>query len=92
MTNKKTTPMTKEDFAFALDKIKKEIENKTKTNITPEEKDRLFIFLNIVNSYTYDNRLEKKGLIGYGVIDSALWGTGIYDIGQELLKFDQGIR
>jgi hypothetical protein len=55
------------------------------------ESDRssLFKLLEIFGQYSFENRLEKKGLLTHTIIDSLQLD---YSLGEKIIKFDNGIK
>ncbi|CDS91589.1 hypothetical protein SF1_38820 [Sphingobacterium faecium NBRC 15299] len=59
-----------------------------KTDIIDQERESLNALLDVVNQYTYKNRLQKKGFLSHFIIDSLDVG---YSYGENFIKFDNEI-
>lgn len=57
-------------------------------NIGDSEKFGLLKLIEILNGYSFDNRLQKKGLLSHTIVDSL---DIDYSIGELFLKFDNDI-
>lgn len=60
----------------------------TKTEISDHDKTSLKKLLDILNLYSFENRLQKKGLLSHTIIDSLELE---YSLGEKLIKFDNDI-
>ena len=82
--------MKKETF---LEKKKKLINLITdalsKTDICEQDKISLCKILEILNQYSFENRLQKKGLLSHTIVDSLELD---YSLGEKFIKFDNEIR
>jgi len=54
-----------------------------------QDKSSLNLILRLLDDYTYENRLQKKGLLSHTIIDSMELN---YDIGEKIIKFDNDIK
>jgi len=57
-------------------------------NISDSEKFGLLKLIEILNGYSFDNRLQKKGLLSHTIVDSL---DIDYSIGELFRKFDDDI-
>jgi hypothetical protein len=64
-------------------------DNLTKTEIREQDKVSLNKLLKILNQYSFDNRMQKKGLLTHTIIDSLELD---YSFGEKFIKFDNEIR
>lgn len=78
---------------YFLDKKKKLtdlIEDYLANSILEKNKrDSIISLLDILNQYSFENRLQKKGFLSHVVIDSA---DIEYSLGEKLIIFDNSIR
>jgi hypothetical protein len=81
--------MNKQEFIESkvrlLYAVNKQLEVK---NISDSEKFGLIKLIEILNGYSFDNRLQKKGLLSHTIVDSL---DIDYSIGELFLKFDNDI-
>ncbi|MBB2951156.1 hypothetical protein FHR29_001888 [Sphingobacterium sp. JUb56] len=59
-----------------------------KNEVSEQERESLNTLLDIVNQYTYKNRLQKKGFLSHLIIDSL---DLEYSYGENFIKFDNEI-
>lgn len=60
----------------------------TKKRFNERDKISLNKLLEILNQYTFENRLQKKGLLSHTIIDSLELD---YSLGEKFIKFDDAI-
>lgn len=60
------------------------------SNLTKININTLNSLLNTLNSYTFDNRFQSKGLLSRVVIDTII--PKYYSIGESLIQFDENIN
>lgn len=83
--------MEKEDFVANKDLLIKSINSYLiDTNIIGEERASLIRLLELVKKYSYENRLEVKGLISYAMRDNLEIDNSPLEI--EIYKFDNDIK
>jgi len=58
-------------------------------NVIKNEENSLIKILEILNQYTYENRLELKGLLSHTIIDSLELD---YALAERLILFDNSIK
>lgn len=82
--------MNKEIFIKRKQNLIKLIEDTlTKMEICEQDKISLNKLLEILNQYSFENRLQKKGLLSHTIIDSLELD---YFLGENFIKFDNEIR
>jgi hypothetical protein len=64
-------------------------DNLIKIEVPEQDKISLSKLLEILNQYSFENRLQKKGLISHTIIDSLELD---YTLGEKFIKFDNDIR
>jgi hypothetical protein len=64
-------------------------DNLIKIEISEQDKISLSKLLEILNLYSFENRLQKKGLLSHTIIDSLELD---YTLGEKFIKFDNDIR
>ncbi len=64
-------------------------DNLNNPNLTEVEKKSLNRLVEIMNRYTFENRLQTKGLVTRVIIDSLQLD---YSIGEKFIKFDNSIK
>lgn len=60
-----------------------------KQDISNRDKIALKQLLEILNQYSFENRLQKKGLLSHTIIDSLELD---YSLGEKFIQFDNDIR
>ena len=58
-------------------------------NVCEQDKGSLNILLGIIDEYSFENRLQKKGLLTHTIVDSLELD---YSIGEKFIMFDQIIK
>jgi len=58
-------------------------------NVLNDKKKPLIVALEILNQYSFENRLEKKGLLTHTIIDSL---DLEYSLGEKVIAFDNAIK
>lgn len=82
--------MTKEIFiARKEDLINLIAESLTDADISEQNKKSIRKLLEILNQYSFENRLQKKGLLSHTIIDSLELD---YSIGEKFINFDNSIK
>jgi hypothetical protein len=64
-------------------------DNLIKIEIPEQDKISLSKLLEILNQYSFENRLQKKGLLSHTIIDSLELD---YILGEKFINFDNDIR
>ncbi|WP_324760226.1 hypothetical protein [Sphingobacterium thalpophilum] len=59
------------------------------TYISEQDKTSLMRLLELLNQYSFENRLYRKGLLSHTIIDSLELG---HSIGEKVVKFDIDIK
>lgn len=60
-----------------------------KANVTKQDEKSFNKLLELLSQYTFENRLQKKGLLCYTIIDSLELD---YSLGEKFIKFDNDIK
>lgn len=63
-------------------------ESLVKTDVSEQDRISLTKLLEIFNQYSFENRLQKKGLLSHTIIDSLELD---YSLGEKFIKFDNDI-
>ena len=61
----------------------------SKEDASREDRIALNTLLELLNGYSYENRLQKKGLLSHTIIDSLELD---YTLGEKFIKFDNDIH
>ncbi len=64
-------------------------ENLNKIDICEHDQTSLIKLLELLNQYSFENRLEQKGLLSHTIIDSLELD---YSLGEIFIKFDNDIK
>jgi hypothetical protein len=59
------------------------------TYISEQDRTSLMRLLELLNQYSFENRLYKKGLLSHTIIDSLELD---YSLGEKFIKFDNDIK
>ena len=82
--------MDKETFLDNKEKLVDLInELLTQPNLAKHEENSLIKLLQILNQYSFENRLKMKGLLSHTIVDSLELD---YLLGEKFIKFDADIR
>lgn len=60
-----------------------------KTDISEQDRISLTKLLELLNQYSFENRLQQKGLLSHTIIDSLELD---YSLGEKFIKFDNDIK
>lgn len=64
-------------------------ESLIKTDISEQDRISLTKLLELLNQYSFENRLQQKGLLSHTIIDSLELN---YSLGEKFIKFDNEIK
>lgn len=64
-------------------------ESLAKTDISEQDRISLTKLLELLNQYSFENRLQQKGLLSHTIIDSLELD---YSLGEKFIKFDNDIK
>ena len=82
--------MNKEIFIEKKDNlVKVALKYLAKDNLSTQDRISLTKALEILSEYSFENRLQKKGLLSHTIIDSLELD---YSIGEKFIEFDNSIK
>ena len=82
--------MNKEIFVKRKESLTSLIkESLAQTGISEQDKVSLIKLLELLNQYSFENRLQQKGLLSHTIIDSLELE---YSLGEKFIKFDNDIK
>lgn len=82
--------MKREIFVKKKDSLIRLIKDSlAKTDISEQDRKSLVILLELLNQYSFENRLLQKGLLSHTIIDSLELD---YSLGEKFIKFDNEIK
>jgi len=64
-------------------------DNLAKIDISEQDRTSLSILLELLNQYSFENKLQQKGLLSHSIIDSSELD---YSLGEKFIKFDNDIK
>jgi hypothetical protein len=64
-------------------------ESLAKTDISEQDRISFIKLLELLNQYSFENRLQQKGLLSHTIIDSLELD---YSLGEKFIKFDNDIK
>lgn len=65
------------------------IENLSQKDISEQDRKSILKLLELIDQYSYENRLQQKGLLSHSIIDSLKLD---YSLGEKLINFDNEIK
>lgn len=80
--------MNKQEFIELKERLLHIINEQLRKKNRDCEKSGLLKLIEILNEYSFDNRLQKKGLLSHTIIDSLEID---FSIGEIIIKFDNDI-
>lgn len=81
--------MTREAFAVYKQRLGTSVNDLINKTITEEQKSSLVRLLKVLDQYSFENRLNVKGLLSHTIVDSLELD---HSLAEEFLRFDNDIR